>query len=516
MPRSDDLKNRLDELFSSMPLAEPDVAAVTKRATPSGLRPTPGTSSQSTEVMQATGDTLLLNAFQGAFESVSVGMILTSLEGRLMKVNDAFCQMLGYERAELEGVNFQRLTHPDDLKVGAETMRAMLSGATRAARIEKRYMHKDGTVVWVELNITLMLDLDGRPSHFVTVALDVTQQRATASMLEKRVQELNCLNDIGHMVDQRPELEHLFEWIVKRIPAAFQHPETCFAAVEYQGRIFGEAQAVDSSSKIVNGLRVKGEVVGWLHVAYTEPRHFVDAESALMGAIVSRISGYLESLQLQEDLTQRADLMVAIMDATPDWIFVKDREHRFLSVNQSFASALQRNKQDFYGKNDLEMGFPEETVMGDPAKGIQGYWWDDERVLQTGEAQSILGEKNYLGGKLHYFDVFKTVIRDGAGQIIGLLGYARDVTDQTSLISEVRSYAEREQALREITTRVRSTSDVDSILRIAVREVGDLLGRKTYIRLTSSGEEMSLKQSNHIGGQFGGNGRKSLLTGGEQ
>jgi PAS domain S-box-containing protein len=241
-----------------------------------------------------------------------------------MRVNDAFCEMLGYARSELEGVSFQTLTHPEDLKVGAEAMRAMLSGASPSARFEKRYLRKDKQVVWVELNVILIRDPEGKPLHFVTVALDVTKQHATAALLEKRVQELNY-----------------------------------------------------------------------------------------------------------------------VMDATPDWIFVKDRDHRFLSVNQSFARALQRSKNEFIGKNDLELGFPEEAVMGDPEKGIQGYWWDDEQVLTTGEPQIIMGEKNFLDGEMHYFDVFKTAMRDEEGKVIGLMGYARDVTEREKLLTDAQKYAQR-------------------------------------------------------------------------
>jgi PAS domain S-box-containing protein len=191
-------------------------------------------------------------------------------------------------------------------------------------------------------------------------------------------------------------------------------------------------------------------------VAYTEPRHFVDSESALMGAIASRVNDYLENVHQQNELGRRADLMVTIMDATPDWIFVKDREHRFIIVNQSFATALGRNKDDFIGKNDLEMGFPEKAVMGDPEQGIQGYWWDDERVLSTGEAQTILGEKNFLDGKVHYFDVFKTAMRDVHGRIIGLMGYARDVTDREQLLNEAQL---RAQSLRMFQNGLENSTD---------------------------------------------------------
>lgn len=216
------------------------------------------------------------------------------------------------------------------------------------------------------------------------------------------------------------------------------------------------------------------------------------------------------------EMPERAELLAAIIDATPDWIFVKDRDHRFVIVNQSFASALGREKDDFVGKNDLEMGFPKEAVMGDPTRGIQGYWWDDEKVLSTGEPQTILGEKNFINGQLRYFDVFKTALRNARGDVVGLLGYARDVTERAKLLAEIQSTAQREQRLREITARVRSSSDADTILRTAVRELGDALGRKTFIRLTSSVETEAPWSSEPGRLQAGGNGSHGGLIGGEQ
>ncbi len=89
-------------------------------------------------------------------------------------------------------------------------------------------------------------------------------------------------------------------------------------------------------------------------------------------------------------------------------------------TNVSFARALGRTPDDFIGKTDLELGFPEETVMGDPEKGIQGYWWDDQRVLDTGEPQIIKSEPNIVDGKQVYFDVYKTPLYDASGAHLGI------------------------------------------------------------------------------------------------
>ena len=63
-----------------------------------------------------------------------------------------------------------------------------------------------------------------------------------------------------------------------------------------------------------------------------------------------------------------------MIDSTDDWIFVKDRNHRYQLVNQGYANALHISAEAFIGKDDLELGFPEELVKGNPGKGIRGFW----------------------------------------------------------------------------------------------------------------------------------------------
>jgi PAS domain S-box-containing protein len=217
---------------------------------------------------------------------------------------------------------------------------------------------------------------------------------------------------------------------------------------------------------------------------------------------------YERSQQTLPQSQQQQGLLNTVIDNIPDWIFVKDTDHRFILVNQSFAKALGRETQDFIGKNDLDLGFPEEMVMGNPQKGIQGYWWDDQRVLDTGEPQVIKGEQNKVDDVLHIFDVYKAALYDNQGKIWGLMGYARDVTDHERLLSELEGRAQREQILRQITAQVRGSMDPEIIMKSAVRELGVALGRKTFVHLGIPA------QSNSAPGESSNDGQKVGRNGG--
>src|SRR5688500_16712619 len=81
-----------------------------------------------------------------------------------------------------------------------------------------------------------------------------------------------------------------------------------------------------------------------------------------------------EREQLITEMKQSEELLRTVINSTPDWIYIKDLGHRFLLVNQAHADSLKRAPEDFVGKNDIEIGYPEDVVKGSPEKGIRGFW----------------------------------------------------------------------------------------------------------------------------------------------
>ncbi len=114
--------------------------------------------------------------FRVSFERASIGKALTSRDGRFLRVNNALATMLGYRTAEFEGRHFADFTHPDDLASSRETARAMLSGA-KERRFEKRYLRKDGTVLWADVNIATVCDANDQPQYFIVGFVDITERK---------------------------------------------------------------------------------------------------------------------------------------------------------------------------------------------------------------------------------------------------------------------------------------------------------------------------------------------------
>ena len=115
--------------------------------------------------------------FRGAFEAAPIGMGLTSLDGRWLKVNDALCRLIGYTPNELLTMRWHEVTHPDDIEADIALGKQMLAGEFTSYQMEKRYLRKDGSVVWIHLSISLVRDDDGSPAYSVAQILDLDERK---------------------------------------------------------------------------------------------------------------------------------------------------------------------------------------------------------------------------------------------------------------------------------------------------------------------------------------------------
>ncbi|MEG4324532.1 PAS domain S-box protein [Microcoleus sp. herbarium5] len=122
--------------------------------------------------------------FRHAFEDASIGMAIVSLDGHWIKVNPALCQILGYSSEELLALSFQDITHPDDLDADLSYAHQLLAGTISTYQLEKRYFHKQGHIIWIILNGSLVQDAQRNPLHFISQIQEITAQKEAQKTLE--------------------------------------------------------------------------------------------------------------------------------------------------------------------------------------------------------------------------------------------------------------------------------------------------------------------------------------------
>lgn len=112
--------------------------------------------------------------FRGTFEHSAVGMANVGLDGRFVRVNRRFCEMAGYAEEEMLARRFQDITHPEDLPNDLESARQLAAGTIPSYSVEKRYLRRDGGVMWGLLTVSAMRRPDGNVDYFIAVVEDIT------------------------------------------------------------------------------------------------------------------------------------------------------------------------------------------------------------------------------------------------------------------------------------------------------------------------------------------------------
>lgn len=135
-----------------------------------------------------------MELFESAFLHAAIGMALVSPSGRWLRVNQSLCNIVGYSTAELLETDFQTITYPSDLQYDLQLLEDTLAGKRDTYRIEKRYVCKDQSLVWVLLNVSLVRDRAGNPRYLLSQIQDVTAQKEAINALNQRGYELEVAN----------------------------------------------------------------------------------------------------------------------------------------------------------------------------------------------------------------------------------------------------------------------------------------------------------------------------------
>ncbi len=140
--------------------------------------------------------------FQAIFAQAAVGIAQVSPDGRFMQVNHCFCEITGYSEAELLGNTFQNITHPEDVAADLDLVRRVLAGERDSYALEKRYLHKDGSLVWANLHVSLVRGDSGAPRYFISVIEDISKRKRA----ELEAQLLAALGEAIRRADNADDL----------------------------------------------------------------------------------------------------------------------------------------------------------------------------------------------------------------------------------------------------------------------------------------------------------------------
>ncbi|MDR3491878.1 MAG: diguanylate cyclase [Gammaproteobacteria bacterium] len=149
--------------------------------------------------------------FHMSFDFAAIGMALVSPAGRWLKVNKSLCQLVGYTEEELLELDFQTITHPDDLKNDLDHVQEILDGKMNTYQMEKRYIRKDGSIIWILLSVSVVKDvISNKPLYFIAQIQNIDAQKKAEHKLK-----YFAYHDSLTGLPNRKSLENLFESALK-------------------------------------------------------------------------------------------------------------------------------------------------------------------------------------------------------------------------------------------------------------------------------------------------------------
>jgi len=154
--------------------------------------------------------------FQIAFETANIAICLMDIDGRFTSVNNQMCTMYRYSREEFLSMTVKDITHPEDADITPEFIQQASSGEIDHKRFTKRYIHKEGHIVWGEVSISVIRHAKGNPLYFISYVLDITERKQAEHAIKEKVDTLERFNRVMvdrelHMIELKKEINAFHE-----------------------------------------------------------------------------------------------------------------------------------------------------------------------------------------------------------------------------------------------------------------------------------------------------------------
>lgn len=366
--------------------------------------------------------------FRAAFAQASVGISITDVAGVIREVNDALCQITGYSKPELLAMSFQSLTHPDDLAENMELMHRLVTGEIPSFALQKRYIRKNGGVVWVTVNVSLTRDADGKPLQFVALVEDITERKRADEALRASQEQYRLLVDSAMDIIYQTDAQGRFTFMNPTATRVTQYAEQ-----ELLGHRFIEfirPDARPSAERFYGKQFVRKTPTTY----YEFPLIRKDGSEAWIGQNVQvlldgdRVVGFqavardiTERKQTEEALRQSEERWKILFESAPDAYYLSTLTGEFVDGNRKAEALVGYRKDELIGKNFLKVDLLPTSALPKAIKllalnAIGRATGPDEFLLKTKSGAMVPVE----------ISTAPTVIN---GRKL-LMGIARDITER--------------------------------------------------------------------------------------
>jgi|GEM_PF-770914 len=374
--------------------------------------------------------------FRSTFEQAAVGAAHVSLEGRFIRVNQRFCDIVGYSKEEMLPLTFQDITYPEDLDMDLNYVRQVLEGLIDTYSMEKRYIRKDGYLAWVNLTVSLLRAATGKPMHFISVVEDITERKQTEEALRKSEELLRLITDNMSDMIRVTDLKgvNLFtspshfkslgyrpEERVGKSASDIIHPDDLEKVI----KAFSEGLAANRPVSLEYRVRHADGHYVWLETVGDLLR---DAQGNVTAVVMSS-RDISQRKATAEELGRSEEKYRTLIETTRTGFVILDQDGLVLDANPEYVRLTgHHNLSEIVGKSVIEWTADHEKEKNAAAVG---------ECFRKGYIRNL--EIDYVDSKGNITPIEINATRMESGGVPQILTLCRDITDRK----------QAEEALRE-------------------------------------------------------------------
>ena len=405
--------------------------------------------------------------FMVAFEHAPIGVALEALDGRFLKVNHALCQLLGYQEKELTATRFQEITHQDDLAADAQSIIDMIAGTIRHYHAEKRYFHKSGRLIWIQLSVSLIRDAQDRPEHFIAHMQDISEHRRIETEVKRQRQELRLLFDLLPAMIWFKDTHNNLVRVNRRaatsagMTVADMEGKSCAEVYPQHAELFfaSDLEVIQSGAARLGVVEAVRAPDGAVRVGRTDTVPYLDDHGRVTGVIVVT-QDITEQVKAEEAWRNSEAMFRDIFNSSPVPLAVTDAQLRYVHLNTAFTETFGYTLTDIPTLNDWwPRAYPDDEYR----RWVMATW--RARVNQRSQNSGPMPNEVRIrckNGQERIAVVGAANLGDSAEGTTLVILY--DVTERKRAEQAVREYASQQNLIADFGHKALANTDLDELL----------------------------------------------------
>ena len=448
------------------------------------------------------------------YEHAGIGIAEVDAEGRVLRANAHLADMLGYPPDELLGVSLFNWTHPADVEIDRAQLERQVAGKIGEYSLEKRFVRRDGAIMWVQVTSSGVRDADGHFLYAVRVQHDITERKRIEEALARRAEEQAALHRFTQQLQHARSLGDVYIAALDAIQRALRcerasillfdgngvmrfaawrnlsdgyraavegHSPWTADAEDPQPILLSDTEHADLSDELRRAVRAEGidalafipvqesgRLLGKFMVYYDQAHAFGEAEIEVARTLAHQLGFGIERIRAQKAAQQ----LISIVESSHDAIVSKDLDGTIMTWNRGAERLFGYSAEDAIGRS-ITMLIPPDRRDEEP--GILA------RIRKGEMVDHFETVRRRKDGSL--FDISLTIspVRDAKGRIVGASKIARDISERKEAEARLKDSQRRLQELLAAIPAAIYTTDAEGRITYFNEAAVELAGRRPVI-----------------------------------